>query len=534
MAYKAPIWEDGKSPAISAENLNALSQTAEGAQVLYGNSAPTSSTEGAVGQFYLVVVADSDGNYPLYQCVSIANGSYVWRDTRRIPDSITSMLGIPAPGTINSALNVLAHVGNLHVWQRVQTYSEPVPEVPAGYTFGSEQSVVAVGTSDGSSYYCTIYYADSVTVSSDGVVSLSNPSNQRNRIYDWNGSSTLAGKFCIMGEYDGSTNLVKPTENGGVVFYVPSGGTIAYNESTKQITISKYQSVTGYPYTPAIPAGTTTDYLTSTDRNAYPDQSAAGGQDAYYTLGDVVSGSFYIGSFFAGSNSAVQYMVSDTPFVDESGSVGISNGTTVTFSNSLGDPGTENNAIAKVKALFAGKYVMRTNDPETDSSTMYYTLLPKNEVVYIPDDISVSVLTAITGSPNSMALSKYQPVTGHAAIPANTTITYLGQLGGGARIEVGSYVGTGAYGSSNPNTLTFGFEPKMVAIFSPTNNGNYAYKLFMLRNVLGASVLASDGNNNGVIVTWSEKSVTWYLYGSKNVSRQMNGSGEIYNYIAIG
>lgn len=107
MAYKAPIWEDGKSPAISAKNLNNLSQAAEGAQVLYGNSAPTSSTEGAVGQFYLVVVADSDGNYPLYQCVAITNGSYVWRDTRRIPDSITSMLGIPAPGTINSALNVL-------------------------------------------------------------------------------------------------------------------------------------------------------------------------------------------------------------------------------------------------------------------------------------------------------------------------------------------------------------------------------------------------------------------------------------------
>lgn len=107
MAYKAPIWKDGKSPAISAENLNNLSQAAEGAQVLYGKSAPTSSTEGAVGQFYLVVVVDSDGNYPLYQCVAITNGSYVWRDTRRIPDSITSMLGIPAPGTINSALNVL-------------------------------------------------------------------------------------------------------------------------------------------------------------------------------------------------------------------------------------------------------------------------------------------------------------------------------------------------------------------------------------------------------------------------------------------
>ena len=118
----------------------------------------------------------------------------------------------------------------------------------------------------------------------------------------------------------------------------------------------------------------------------------------------------------------------------------------------------------------------------------------------------------------------------------STTINFLESLAdfGYAKIEVGSYVGTGTYGSSNPNSLTFGFEPKMVAIFSPANNGNYAYKLFMLRNVLGASVLAGDGNNNGVIVTWSEKRVTWYLYESKTVSYQMNGSGVIYNYIAIG
>lgn len=108
MAYKAPIWEDGKSPAISAENLNALSQAAEGAQVLYGNSAPTSSTEGAVGQFYLVVVADSDGNYPLYQCVAIANGSYTWQNVFAISTSLASSLALSTPATIRDAIARLA------------------------------------------------------------------------------------------------------------------------------------------------------------------------------------------------------------------------------------------------------------------------------------------------------------------------------------------------------------------------------------------------------------------------------------------
>lgn len=287
-----------------------------------------------------------------------------------------------------------------------------------------------------------------------------------------------------------------------------------------------------------------TDYLTSTDPNAYPKQSAEGGQDASYVLGDVVSGSFYIGSFFAGSNSAVQYMVSDTPFVDESGSVGISNGTTVTFSNSLGAPGTESDAIAKVKALFAGKYVMRTNNPETDSSTMYYTLLPKNEVVYIPDDISVSVLTTITGSPNSMALSKYQPVTGYPAIPANTVITYLGQLGeSGARIEVGSYVGTGTYGADNPNSLTFGFEPKFLLIgrqgnaLSVTSGADQTY---ISQYVAGMPTSYTAGWGFGRYYsgdTYGKKSddgktVSWY--GPIDPAYQFNKSGTNYYYIALG
>ena len=111
MAYKAPVWEDGKAPAISAENLNALSQAVEGAQVLYGNSAPTSSTEGAVGQFYLVVVADSDGNYPLYQCVAIANGSYTWKNLMEIPSLVAAALGLSSPATIFDALGALSTSG---------------------------------------------------------------------------------------------------------------------------------------------------------------------------------------------------------------------------------------------------------------------------------------------------------------------------------------------------------------------------------------------------------------------------------------
>lgn len=430
-----------------------------------------------------------------------------------LPDSIPALLGLKmANPQVKDALNVLANVGNLHVWERVQTYSEPVPEVPAGYTFGSEQSVVAVGTSDGSSYYCTIYYADSVTVSSDGVVSLSNPSNQRNRIYDWIGSSTLAGKFCIMGEYDGSTNLVKPTENGGVVFYVPSGGTIAYNESTKQITISKYQSVTGYPYTPAIPAGTTTDYLTSTDPNAYPKQSAEGGQDAYYTLGDVVSGAT-IATLITNSTVSFTVKKSDSVNVSENGVVSLPS-TATENTVSLNNDSDKDSIFSNYKGCFI-QLVGNSN-----------VTVNIGDVIWIPSDAVFSGLNPIT-------VSKYQPVTGHAAIPANTTITitYLGQLGGGARIEVGSYVGTGTYGKTNPNSLTFGFEPKLVLIRGVKPARGAA---LLIHGVEGSYIYW--GYNTGssyrqIVCTWNGKNLSFY---ANNSDCYCNVQSDKYLYIAIG
>lgn len=352
-----------------------------------------------------------------------------------LPDEIVSLLGLKmANPQVKDALNVLANVGNVHVWERVRILSDPIYKPVESSTNTS----ITLEPGD------ILYYSSGVDVVGleESDISLAEPESS----FSYNGSNfpDVVGKYI---RKDGSDSVYYyPTSDQSIA------GTTLWIRGCKKISA-----------TIDTPAGTYTDYLTSTDKNAYPDQSAEGGQDAYYTLGDAVSGSFYIGSFFAGSNSAVQYMVSDTPFVDESGSVSISNGTKVTFSNSIGDPGTESDAIAKVKELFAGKYVMRTNDPETDSSTMYYTLLTKNEVVYIPDDIGVSVLTAITGSPNSMALSKYQPVTGHAAIPANTTITYLGQLGEpGAKIEVVTYVGTGTYGEGNPCSVTLDFSPKLV------------------------------------------------------------------------
>lgn len=106
---------------------------------------------------------------------------------------------------------------------------------------------------------------------------------------------------------------------------------------------------------------------------------------------------------------------------------------------------------------------------------------------------------------------------------------------GRAQIETGSYVGTGTKGESNPNTLTFGFEPKMVLIVSDTGSVN--------RNALIAPYLwnahymwtgsdISSGYYARNTVTINGNSMSWWT--STNDTGQLNASGKTYYWTAIG
>lgn len=50
--YVTPAWIDNAAPPMNDDELNAMSQTLEGSQILVGSGAPTSSTPGKVGQRY--------------------------------------------------------------------------------------------------------------------------------------------------------------------------------------------------------------------------------------------------------------------------------------------------------------------------------------------------------------------------------------------------------------------------------------------------------------------------------------------------
>lgn len=109
------------------------------------------------------------------------------------------------------------------------------------------------------------------------------------------------------------------------------------------------------------------------------------------------------------------------------------------------------------------------------------------------------------------------------------------------KIETGSYVGTGTYGTSNPNTLTFGFAPKLVLIY----DGSTTYAMFFAFGIggeytLGGYLLAwedstSAKNNNYARI--NSNVLNWYASNTSATTArelQLNVESRTYHYFAIG
>ena len=118
----------------------------------------------------------------------------------------------------------------------------------------------------------------------------------------------------------------------------------------------------------------------------------------------------------------------------------------------------------------------------------------------------------------------------------------LAQLGTKAKIQTGSYIGTGTYGSNNPNTLTFDFEPKLLIVAGTVNghSTNQVYGVTVIyiegQNEYGFLVQTNAGYVNGNVYR-DGNTISWYNTDSSSQyspGLQFNISGETYSYIAFG
>ena len=114
-------------------------------------------------------------------------------------------------------------------------------------------------------------------------------------------------------------------------------------------------------------------------------------------------------------------------------------------------------------------------------------------------------------------------------LPGGKTLDQV--MGFPCQIYTGSYVGTGTYGQSNPNELTFPFKPNAVFISPGESYGMVVSPVWVYGMTYTASTWGQAGTYN-IKLTWAENGVTWYCENSD--AGQFNREDIPYYYVAIG
>ena len=422
-------------------------------------------------------------------------------------------MGLTGDLSVGASLGVLADIGNVHVWRKTVVTEE---EIPAGYRLVDDTTnrnnvgdqtvsnalIFLIGDTT-----AELKYSTEITVNENGVVNL-------NSVISTNSVpspvTVLNGKY-IQLRYSFGKGPVNLDTNK--IYYIPSDATVTLNSNNNGwILVNKLQYVDAYP---AVPPGTHITYLTSTNRNAYQEGTDGSEKPAGYKLGSKITGNIAL-TDRTNESSTIYWNYSDQVDVSDDGEVSLIAPNRVDFN------ATQSNAVNMAESL-VGNFIMTTSSA---------TAIKANTVYFIPDDASVAREMSGTKFVYTTAI---QSVTGYPAIPAGTTIEYLGVLGDKTSIETGSYVGTGTYGSGNPNTLTFRFEPKFVHIqagnIGKEDSSGFKFAFFVL-GTKGFSIGPGSANElYNLNAKFDGNTLSWYL---GNAAQQLNTKSANYFFIALG
>ncbi len=108
-----------------------------------------------------------------------------------------------------------------------------------------------------------------------------------------------------------------------------------------------------------------------------------------------------------------------------------------------------------------------------------------------------------------------------------------GMNSSGVKIASGSYTGTGYSGSNAKNSITFDFEPKVV--FLQDTNAEYSCPVVWHKGV-SVLTLGINGSNqtNQLQFSLEGNTLRWYYPLNTNPDTQLNESGKVYHWVAIG
>lgn len=404
-------------------------------------------------------------------------------------------------------------IGDLHVWRKTVVTNQ---EIPAGYTLGiSSAKTLAKSSENSGNSYATFYISSNISVDNAGNVTMDSPAT----VDIWQGidgydsdERAIFGKFIKFHSVSNSNAGITSDLETGIYFIPNSAKFTRYRDGNRSgyTNISACQKVNAYPLTPA---GTTTTYPVSTNPNAYQEGNDA--KPAGYVAGNVESGQFSLG-ITVNLSATNRYNYSNTITVNNDGVVSLLDSSPIEFNG--GSSAYNNEAMAKI----IGKYISL----ERVGDSNYPPDFDVGAVWFIPADATYGNKGSYPNNINY--ITKRQSITGYAAIPAGTTIEYLGKLGDKARVQVVSYVGTGTYGKDNKNQLTFSGKPRFIMV--PGDAFGYAYIPKGPFYYIMAGNYATLENLNCV---WNDDTNTMTWYHSNYPYRQYNVSGGKYTFVAI-
>lgn len=235
----------------------------------------------------------------------------------------------------------------------------------------------------------------------------------------------------------------------------------------------------------------------------------------------------------------------DSVSVDDNGKVVLVNPSTVTTSNSgsgwtstvlgkyvtgckvNGSSGTKTDDVYFVPSSATFSYNSSYSSYYTNSALLVTAKESRGDTSYVTSgERNAYPDSGISGG------YEYQ----YCGIPFNNAVEAT------VKISTGSYTGTGTYGSSNPNSLTFDFVPRLIGISIDYNSSNEAGSAIFVCPKIGGAY-NSGGGASGIAVFSSLVTVypyssadgkTVYWVSSNSERNQFNSIGIVYNYIAIG
>ncbi len=149
-----------------------------------------------------------------------------------------------------------------------------------------------------------------------------------------------------------------------------------------------------------------------------------------------------------------------------------------------------------------------------------------------PGDLIDIIYSGTAELPGTAQGTKIESPGVHGYAPVDGLLDVAPWYLPGVKIATGSYTGNGAYGSGNPNTLTFPFEPKMLMVLPDPTSATPSYSGFWCFGNPGITGQINSNYSSGSTVSVSGNTISWFSIGNAQI--QLNVDNQKYYYIALG